>query len=179
MTKICDLWVLPDGKGCEDTIHLKEEGHRCYILKRLIPDFAFVWRKCHRVFHVLPQSSHHIQLMELPISPTTLNGVLRTETSLVCQNMSWFCFHNFFQKNSYCMSIVRHFLLDPPSSNLLMFIKNLYFNAFLGDHSMTPSSMWVAKVPPLSLLHNIYILKDKLFSDPFSNTFTMEILQLQ
>ena len=42
---LCDLWVLPDEKGCENTIHLKEEGHRCYILRRLIPDFAFIWRK--------------------------------------------------------------------------------------------------------------------------------------
>ena len=36
-----DKWFMgpSDGQDCEDTIHLKEKGHKCYIFRRLIPDF--------------------------------------------------------------------------------------------------------------------------------------------
>ena len=58
--------INPDGQGCEDTFDLKEEWQRQYIMKRLIPDFAFVGRNCLQVSHVLPQSSRQIQLIITP-----------------------------------------------------------------------------------------------------------------
>ena len=57
------------------------DPYMCYILKKLIPDFAFVSRKCLWFFQVLPQSSCHIQLMKLPISAICwLSDYLRTQS---------------------------------------------------------------------------------------------------
>ena len=63
-----DFQLLPDDRGWQDTIHFKDEGHRCSILKTWIPSCTYFLRNILRHFRELPQRGRHIQLMELPIS---------------------------------------------------------------------------------------------------------------
>ena len=59
--------LLPDDQGWQDTIHFKDEGHRCSILKRWVPSCTYFLRNLLRDFRELLQRGRHIQLMELPI----------------------------------------------------------------------------------------------------------------
>ena len=63
-----DFQLLPYDRGWQDTIHFKDEGLRCSILKRWVLSCAYILRNIIRDFRELPQRGRHIQLMELPIS---------------------------------------------------------------------------------------------------------------
>ena len=47
-TKTGDFYLLPDEQGWQDTIHFKEEGHRCSILKSFVS--VFICREIHSEF---------------------------------------------------------------------------------------------------------------------------------
>ena len=59
---------LPDVHEWWNTIDLNDEGYRCSIILKEMPNFPFVRRNWLRVFCELCMSSRHIQLMELLIS---------------------------------------------------------------------------------------------------------------
>ena len=65
---IDDFQLLPNNRGLQDTIHFKDEGHRCSILKGWVTPFTYFFRNILRDFLELPQLGNHIQLMEIPIS---------------------------------------------------------------------------------------------------------------
>ena len=64
---IDDFQLLPNNRGLQDTIHFKDEGHRCSILKGWVTPFTYFFRNILRDFLELPQLGNHIQLMEIPI----------------------------------------------------------------------------------------------------------------
>ena len=64
-TKMGDFRNLPDGQEWWNTIHLREEGHRCSIFIKLIPYVTLTWRNWLGVFHELRQSCRHPWPLEL------------------------------------------------------------------------------------------------------------------
>ena len=58
-TKINDFHILPVEQGWQDTIHFKEEGHKCSILKRFIFNCIPLTRNSFKVFHELPHRGGH------------------------------------------------------------------------------------------------------------------------
>ena len=60
----------PNAHGWWFTILFKEEGNRCSILRRLVISCTILLRNILWVLLEPPQRCHHIQLMELSISPT-------------------------------------------------------------------------------------------------------------
>ena len=71
-----DFQLLPNDEGWQDTIHFKDEGHGCSILKIWVPSCTYFLRNILRDFRELTQRGCHIQLMELPLSFICWVGVV-------------------------------------------------------------------------------------------------------
>ena len=89
-TKIHDLLALPDERGLRDTIHLKEEAQRCYILEWLIPKFSCLWRNHHEVFRKLPKSSPKPWPLELQSRSKGKLKRVRKLSMAVWGHLLWF-----------------------------------------------------------------------------------------